>query len=188
MELRIKQTPGDDGAFEVQQVQIVTIGRFCEKAHAELFCSAMIDQLDAGPAAELPQNPPDGGVTAHKASTDAAAPNAHTSAVGETGDTAPGNWSEKELQGAFVMLAAGSAVKDVAARYGRSWTVLRAKWASNKQRARTFAPAPAKSENAALPTVGSLPGTHRETCSICQKEFAATADNLDTCARCRHGA
>lgn len=114
------------------------------------------------------------------------------------------------IDAAFDRLRAGEKLADVAPLCGLSFGQLRSKWAHLKQREKKEAAASA--DKPADPVTDLVPAASTEVvsgnhgvaamlvqdaiqemsgaaqCTLCQKEFTATPDNQDLCARCAHGA
>lgn len=107
-------------------------------------------------------------------------------------------WTELELAAAFKLLSEGQKLKDVAAWHGKCWKRLRSKWAAQCRAKKTPT---AESGSGALAPVSEPAKTPlekvtaavaelnaQEQCNVCGRPFRPTPDNLDLCARCRHGA
>lgn len=187
MEFRIQKT--DTGLFEIIRTQPVVVGSFPDKAMARKVMSFLVEDAMENMEAEPPALP------APEETSPAPEP------TPEPANVQPVDWTEAELEAAFGALAAGQKVKDVADQHGKSWTVLRGKWAAEKKR-RMDAPVESSAPPAPvvkLPTVtgDNAPPIVKVTqaitelndqpeCRLCGRQFEQSPDRLDLCAGCSH--
>lgn len=120
-------------------------------------------------------------------------------------ETDESEWTEAELQAAFTCLKKGQKLQEVAAEAGRSWTVLRGKWAAHKRieahkaaEAMTMpvtsvevapvAQLPARQEDFIHPVVKVSRAIEelkdQPACKLCGRHFTMRPDQLDLCSRC----
>lgn len=83
----------------------------------------------------------------------------------------PNAWNELELSLAFQHIEKGRPLKVVAEEVGKSWTVLRAKWAQHQK---------------AIKDAGGeeVLDDEQERCTTCNRAFVPSAERPDQCARC----
>lgn len=191
MELKIRET--ESGQFELVQNIPTVIGSFADRDMARkvmlfLVEEALSEGQEKKPATSiLPPKPP----------APKPAPKAKPAPKKEPKSSAPvqqdsTDWTEAELKDAFAALSAGEKLTAVAAGFGKSWTVLRAKWAAYRknndpQTTPTTLPAviddthPLTKATQAIAELSEQP-----ECKLCGKPFTQTPDQLDLCARCSH--
>lgn len=193
MELKIREAKS--GQFELVQSVPTVIGSFPDREMARKVMLFLVEEaLDQAqdrvqeekPATSiLPPKPP-APKPAPKAKPE---PKPKPSAPLHHDST---EWTEPELKEAFAALSAGEKLTMVAARFGKSWTVLRAKWAVHRkntspQAATTTLPAvvddmhPLTKATQAIAELSEQP-----ECKLCGKPFTQTPEQLDLCARCSH--
>ncbi|MGR3760914.1 hypothetical protein ACUXV3_12405 [Roseobacteraceae bacterium NS-SX3] len=181
MEYRLNEP--EPGVFEIVQSMPVVVGRFTDRALAQKVRDFL--ELDArdgqAPAGTVPAEQAGPGKVHRR-------PQALPSKQPSHGD-----WTEGEIGKAFELLHGGESLKSVAARYGKSWTALRGRWAAHRR----ANPAPGTALVPAVPPAGTPLEKvaaavkelgAQESCQACGRYFKPTPDQLDLCARCYHGA
>lgn len=167
------------GIFEIVQTISQAVGTFEDRVIAEKVMGLL--EMDALNAARLTET------TAEEAASSLAQVEQHS-------EVSHFDWSEDELEQAFKRLCAGEKVKDVADRFGKSWSVLRAKWAARSKRAKSgtglalapvVAPLPTPLETVTA-AVEDLKG--QTECALCGRYFAPSVESLEHCARCNQDA
>lgn len=155
MDFKVREAA--DGQFEIVLSMPVVIGTFVDKDMASKVMRLLIDDALAECAA-----PPKADETRKPASSILPS----KAGLEEVED----DWTAPELEEAYARLIAGEKVTDVAVSFGKSWTVLRAKWASQKK--------------SMMAPDSSL---DLEECRLCGREFKPSAAAQDICARCARG-
>lgn len=195
MDLKIRKTEG--GQFELVQSIPTVIGSFADQAMARKVMLFLVEDALDQTQDRVQENKPAAFILPPEPPAPKPAPKAKPALKKEPKPSAPvqadsTDWTEAELKDAFAALSAGEKLTDVAAGFGKSWTVLRAKWAAYRK------------NNATQTTPTTLPAvvddTHPLTkvskavaelseqpnCKLCNKPFTQTPDQLDLCARCSH--
>jgi hypothetical protein len=181
MEFRLNETAPDK--FEIVRFVPDLIGTFADRATAQKVLGFL--EADAANAAQAAERKAarDAGLVSPppivSPETIAQAAEAIQPQTPAKSDVAHFSWSDGDLAEAYDRLAKGEKITAVADSFGKSWTVLRGKWAAHK-----------KKLDAAKSPLEKLTGAVSELqdqtpCSLCGQHFTPTVASMDHCARCR---